>query len=98
MIRETPGLAAGGRHDEHVEIAVTIGGESDGFTVVAPDGREVIGIANGQGDGLSAQGRDLINIAFVTEEDGLAIGRNGRIPQPRRLILSPRGECADKKE
>ncbi len=43
--RQPRRLAAGRRHDEHVEVAVPVRRERDALAVVAPDGRELVGLA-----------------------------------------------------
>ncbi len=87
VIGQAPGLPALGRHDEDVEVAEAVGGEGDRSSVVAPDRGVVVGLADRQGEGLAARGRDLIDVALVAEQDRPAVGRDGRIPQPERMVL-----------
>ncbi len=67
VIGQAPGLSAAGRHDENVEVAEAVGGEGDRLPVVAPDGRVVVGLADGQGEGLAARCRDPVNVAFIAK-------------------------------
>jgi len=84
------GRSALGRHDEDVEVAVAVAGEGDGPAVVAPDRHEIVRLVHGQGDGRAAGGRDAVEVALESEDDGSAVGGDGRSPQPGRGGL---GRC-----
>ncbi len=84
VIRQPLRLAAVRRHDEHVEIAVPIGGERHRLPIVAPHRCELVRLAEGQRNRIAARRRHRPDVTLVLEEQGLAVGRNGWIPQPQR--------------
>ena len=96
VIREPLRLAASRRHDEHVEAAVAVRCECHRLTIVAPHRREFVRLAQRQRNRIPARCRHRPDVTLVFEEQRLAVGRNRRVAQPRRCVLSAhRGETRD---
>ncbi len=96
MEGQAPGFAAAGRHEVDVEIAGAVGGKGDPPAVMAPDRGIIVGFAHGQGNGRPAGRRDFENVALGAEKDGLAVRRDGRVPQPQGIVLGGGGSRAQK--
>ena len=92
MEGQAAGFPASRRHDEDVEVAEAVRGEGDPLPVVTPHRGVVVSLADGEGEGLAARGRDLVDIAPIAEGDGPAVGRYGGIPQPERTVLGAEGK------
>src|SRR6185295_543146 len=81
-------IAPAGRHYKDIKISIAVRSECNAFTIVTPHRSELVRFTKGQRTGRAAGGRDRIDIALVFEKDGLAIGRNGRVPKPQRIFLT----------
>ena len=81
-----PGLAAFGRHDEYIKIAIAVAGEGDAFAVMAPYRHKIMRRVRCELRGRSAAARDAIQIALGGKDDGLAIGRYRGIAQPAGIV------------
>jgi hypothetical protein len=55
---------------------------------MAPHGGKFICLADGKGPCIPTNGRDSVNIPLIIEEDGLSVGRNGRVTKPQRFVLA----------
>src|SRR6202040_13204 len=88
MKSEAAGFSAGSRHNEYIKIAVAVGSKGNGFAIVRPYRRKFIRLTDRKRYRCSSRSRHFIDISFITEQDGLAVGRNSGIAHPERIYLS----------
>ena len=86
VVGQPCGHSAIGAHHEHIAVAMAGAGEGDQLAVVAPHGRLVVGLVGGKGHGIAAAGRHTPDVSLETEQDGLAVRRNGGFAQPEGLL------------
>ncbi len=84
--RQPRGSAAGGVHHEDIVVAVSIRGEGDLRRVGRPHGHGVVCRMNRQRCGLATLRGHPVDVTVIAEDDGLAIGREGRVAHPESGI------------
>ncbi len=85
-------LAASGRHQEHVQVAVPITRKGNLLAIVESDRVAYPGAVNGQGSSTSALRGYAVNIPVVAEQNRCAVGRDGCVTKPITVVLgSPLG-------
>src|SRR5258708_28066242 len=84
---QPPGTTSLDAGQEHIVVTVSVGSESDQFTIRGPNGRGVVSRSGGERLGEATGGGNDKKMAFIAEGDGFPIWRNGRIPQAKMRRL-----------
>ena len=84
MVRQAHRFTAAGGHDEDVEVAEAVGGESDHRSVARPDGTCFVRRLHGQRYRATARNRNHEEIAAVHEDGVRAVGGDRREAEPVR--------------
>ena len=88
---QPPGTTSLDAGQEHIIVTVSVGSESDQFTVRGPNRRGVMSSSGGERLGDAAGGGNDEKMPFIAEGDAFPIWRNGRVPEPKRCGLGSKG-------
>jgi len=84
-------LAAAGRGDKNIPVAVAITGKSHPFTIGGPDGVLVVCLVNCQDRCQAPFGGHGVQVSVEIKSHGLSIRADGRMAQPQRTVVLGQG-------
>ena len=87
VMGEPGGRPTGSRHLVQIEIAITVRSENNGLSIGAPNRHKIVCFVQGKRNRCATTSRNSVQVAFIRKNNGVAIGRNGRITHPGRRFL-----------
>ena len=87
--RQLASFAPGGRDNVDVRTAaVAVTREGDLLPVRRPDGVALVGTTRGEALGITARGRDGVEVTLIGKGNLRPIGRDRRVAKPKGTLLS----------